>query len=364
MMAMNPLFAQNVGIGINNPIRAKFEVAGAVDRTSAIFGAEGTGVSIQRNWPSIGYNQYYNNGSKYIGQGYAAVQFLDLTYGHLVFDMFESGMPNVLANEPKRAMLISNDGRVNIGSGDYPYATLQVARGTAPAGAAIIGGTIRNSIFNEGFQEHTYIRSGRPGSVVYVNDGTTNKVIMGGTVGINTPDPKYPLEILQYVNDKGLCIVNANNFSKWEFRVTGNEGWMWLYHDDIPRTRFDDNGQLATPSDIRLKDNIVPLPGLLEKVMKLRPVSYHLKSVADNNKRSIGFIAQEVKALFPEVVSINYDSTGNMPLSDLHTLDYSSFSVIAIKTIQEQQQLINTMQAEIETIKKELNKIGKSLNNH
>src|SRR5690242_19737063 len=57
------VYSQNVGIGIDNPIRAKLEVNGAAGATSAIFGGEGAGISLQRSWPSVGFNQYYTGGT-------------------------------------------------------------------------------------------------------------------------------------------------------------------------------------------------------------------------------------------------------------------------------------------------------------
>ena len=85
------LFAQNIGIGITSPTRAKLEVHGAVDATTAIFGAETTGISVQRNWPGIGFNSYFNNGHKYISNGYAALQYLDPNTGYLALDMYGPG---------------------------------------------------------------------------------------------------------------------------------------------------------------------------------------------------------------------------------------------------------------------------------
>lgn len=69
--------AQNVGIGITNPVRAKLEVfvvAGA-GATSAIFGTDGTGISLQRNWPTISFNQYRDivmpgSQGKYMANGF------------------------------------------------------------------------------------------------------------------------------------------------------------------------------------------------------------------------------------------------------------------------------------------------------
>src|SRR6266536_3451470 len=83
MFFANQVFshAQNVGVGTNNPTRAKLEVNGAVGATAAIFGGESSGISLQRNWPGIGFNQYYNGVSRYMANGYAAVQFLDPNSG-------------------------------------------------------------------------------------------------------------------------------------------------------------------------------------------------------------------------------------------------------------------------------------------
>src|SRR5688572_33410190 len=83
--------AQRVGIGITNPTRAGLEVQGAVGATSAIFGGDGTGISILRNWPSVGFNHYYGNTNRYMANGYAAMQTLDPTAGYMAFDIFDQG---------------------------------------------------------------------------------------------------------------------------------------------------------------------------------------------------------------------------------------------------------------------------------
>jgi hypothetical protein len=48
------VFSQNMGIDTSTPTRAKFEVMGAADATSGIFGGEISGTSLQRNGPGIG----------------------------------------------------------------------------------------------------------------------------------------------------------------------------------------------------------------------------------------------------------------------------------------------------------------------
>ena len=63
-LSCQDLFSQpepmsNVGIGTTTPTRAKLEVfgtGGIFSFTSAIFGSDGAGISLQRNRPAIGFN--------------------------------------------------------------------------------------------------------------------------------------------------------------------------------------------------------------------------------------------------------------------------------------------------------------------
>ena len=63
----------------------------------------------------------------------------------------------------------------------------------------------------------------------------------------------------------------------------------------------------GSPSDIRLKENIKPIESALDKVMKLEGVTFDWKE--SNNvldiKEDIGFIAQEVQKVLPELVREN-----------------------------------------------------------
>lgn len=88
--------------------------------------------------------------------------------------------------------------------------------------------------------------------------------------------------------------------------------------DAAPNVALDVNGDieftgtLADMSDRRLKSDITPLSGQLEKVMQLQPVSFVMKD--DPKQRvELGLIAQDVEPEFPELVggsgdvkSLNY----------------------------------------------------------
>ena len=74
--------------------------------------------------------------------------------------------------------------------------------------------------------------------------------------------------------------------------------------------------------------------------MQLHPQSYGWKDDT-TGRRSIGFIAPEVRRIFPELVQQNQGS------DDYLTMDYAGFGVIAIQAIQEQQQLIDALEKKV-----------------
>lgn len=56
-------------------------------------------------------------------------------------------------------------------------------------------------------------------------------------------------------------------------------------------------------SDINLKQDITPLADSLEKILALKPVTWHWKEDEKKEKLEYGFIAQEVEKVLPHLVS-------------------------------------------------------------
>lgn len=197
--------AQNVGIGITTPTRAKFEVFGVAGAgaTSAIFGSDATGISLQRNWPTIGFNQYRDivvpgSQGKYMANGFAAIQYFDPTTGAMAFDMFSNGIANTFTPAANRAITIRSSGNVGIRSWGSNTASLYVTKETNFDGAAIFGGTQHGSYFCYSTAENTYIRGGKNGSSVYINDIPNGNILLGGgssKIGINEFNPLTSLQV-------------------------------------------------------------------------------------------------------------------------------------------------------------------------
>jgi hypothetical protein len=90
------------------------------------------------------------------------------------------------------------------------------------------------------------------------------------------------------------------------------------------------------PSDRSLKENVEPLEGSLDKVLKLQGVSFDWIS---NGRRDIGLIAQEVQPIVPEIVQAWGDS-GKL------ALDYPKLTALLIEAIKELKAEISALRAE------------------
>ena len=80
-------------------------------------------------------------------------------------------------------------------------------------------------------------------------------------------------------------------------------------------------------SDARLKKDVVPLEGALDKIDSIRGVHYHWIDASQSQSRQVGVIAQEIQAAYPELVM----EGGNGFLS----VDYPKLTAVLIQSIKE-----------------------------
>ena len=128
-----------------------------------------------------------------------------------------------------------------------------------------------------------------------------------GRVGINDSSPDYTLDV------NG----NVSNIS------------IYASHD------------VAAYSDARVKTDIKTIPNALDKVNKLRGVTFKRTDEGSTDKRMMGVIAQEVLDIIPEVV--------NQKESDGHySVSYGNMVGVLIEAVKE-------LTAEVEELKTKLN---------
>lgn len=105
---------------------------------------------------------------------------------------------------------------------------------------------------------------------------------------------------------------------------------------------------LDTPSDKRLKTDIVDIRYGLAEILEMRPVSYHWKK-GDTQRVNLGLIAQEVETIVPEIVSKQDD------VKQTRSMRYTELVPVLIKATQEQQVLIDQQTHQIKTLQAMVN---------
>jgi hypothetical protein len=235
--------------------RAAFEQQGSISVNTAIFGGDGKGVSMQKDWPAIGLNHYFNGNHLSIGGGYGAQIGLDQSTGALYFAQFSNSAPlaNGLLLNPISAINFKY-GKIGLNTND-PQAPLHI-HNTIDA----YGNNGANSV-NAGLRFSTYATS---------------------------------------------TFWNVYNFLDLLFWSNGTFKSQISYID----------GTYYSNSDKRLKKQIRSIDNdVMQKLNLLNPVSYLMLEENDNTTlRHLGFLAQELEATFPEVVrdgpdgmkSVNY----------------------------------------------------------
>ncbi|HOY07875.1 MAG TPA: tail fiber domain-containing protein [Saprospiraceae bacterium] len=165
----------------------------------------------------------------------------------------------------------------------------------------------------------------------------------------------------EYIKDGGT----------YEFEFQGSLRPMLNSADDLgkPSTRwrtvYATNGVINT-SDATLKRDIKPLNYGVKDLMKLQPVSYQWIDGRPGEGRIMGFLAQDLQKVIPEVVRDKewvYEkedrSTGHWQPAAKLGVAYSEIIPVTVAAIQEQQKQIEALRAEIENLKKQMETIKK-----
>jgi hypothetical protein len=106
------------------------------------------------------------------------------------------------------------------------------------------------------------------------------------------------------------------------------------------------SGLYGAISDSRLKENIINCTPKLEDLLKVRVVNYNLKG--GDTSKYIGVVAQELEEIFPELV------TETNSVERFKSVNYSNLTILLIKAFQEQQVLINNLNASLEELENEI----------
>ncbi len=288
----------NIGVGITKPYQAKLTVSAnnALNgSTIAMFGPGQRGISIQQNNPTIAWNQFRDisagNATRYMGSGFAWVNHMDPNTGIMYWNSMPSGTGGTAGGAETNRMTLTTTGSLGLnvtpnGSGQLQFQNVLDNR------KIVMWETANNSTDFFGFG---------------INSGTLRyQVSFGG--------------------------VNVHMF------YSGNNLLLTLF-DNSNATLSSFLTQL---SDARLKQDIVPINSTINDIKKINAYSYYWKDENKDRDQQIGLLAQEVDAVYPQLVK--KDAAG------LLSVNYNGFVPLLIKGMQEQQQQIEELKTRVEEL--------------
>jgi hypothetical protein len=133
----------------------------------------------------------------------------------------------------------------------------------------------------------------------------------------------------------GISSIRINNTGKIGIGTTSPQSGYRLHVVDSVYVGGNVSASAyTTRSDYNLKDDIFDIKYGLNDVLQLQPVEYTYKS---NGSKQLGFIAQDIGTILPEVVSFEESMSVN----------YQAIIPILTKAIQEQQALIKALEQRI-----------------
>lgn len=104
----------------------------------------------------------------------------------------------------------------------------------------------------------------------------------------------------------------------------------------------------TTISDARLKEGVETIEDASKKVSQLRGVEYTWKSGSRKGEREIGFIAQEVESVIPQIVrEKNVFIDGEVSEDKYKTVDYEKLIALLVESNKEQQEIISQLEERV-----------------
>ena len=145
-------------------------------------------------------------------------------------------------------------------------------------------------------------------------------------------------------NYTGMHIVNSANtsYTAIKFWNNGVAGTVGNISCTTTATTY------TTSSDYRLKENIAPMSGALDKIVLLKPCTYTWKSDGSEGQ---GFIAHELQAVVPDCVTGEKDAVNEDGTIKPQSIDTSFLVATLTAALQELKAIVDTQAAEIQALK-------------
>ena len=203
-----------------------------------------------------------------------------------------------------------------------------------------------------------------PGNLI-LNPTTTGTGVEGAEINFKPAPVSTSPAAQTWVIDQ---VSNANNPRLRIFPSSSGEGTGFTILDNgkfgigttMPTEKLEVNGSVKansfpSSSDVRFKTNIRPVENALDKVKALRGVYFNWNQEAFPEKNfaaevELGFIAQEVEKIIPEIVSKDKSK------DEYRSVKYDKVVALLVEAIKEQQKQIDSLTTKVNYLSKKRKK--------
>lgn len=215
----------------------------------------------------------------------------------------------------------------------------------------LTAGTIDfNSSFEVGFFSTTgSIHAGvtLSGETISFAGTETGDIALSGTISATT---------ISFIGTEVGNLDLGGTLSATTIDFSGAETGNIITAGNITAANLIANVSCTCPSDARFKQNITPLENALEQVLALQGVAYDFNCAKFpernfSDSRQIGFIAQELQTVVPELVHTMDDG--------YLAVDYQKLTPVLVEAIKEQQGTIIAQQKTIADMQARLMQVEK-----
>jgi len=344
--------SQNVGIGSSAPTGAKLDINGGLLVSGAL----------SANQTSKAFIEYASNVANFGAYGATAGT------GEVRFSTGGGG-----GSGGTERMRIDSSGNVGIGTAS-PSAKLNVA-GTTTSTVIKISTTTgasfstyqntgqdfyvgldnsAGSSFGNSYSANLY-GSGAYPMVFWTNAAERMRIDSSGNLLVNaTSSTGHKMTVQSAAGAGGIdCVGGATN-GYYAMRVdmpsTNTYGVLFRNNgNNVGDIRINSSTTTYnTSSDYRLKENIAPMTGALDKVSALKPVTYKWKSTGEESQ---GFIAHELQAVVPDCVTGEKDAVDEEGNPQYQGIDTSFLVATLTAAIQELNAKVDAQALEIQALK-------------
>ena len=146
-------------------------------------------------------------------------------------------------------------------------------------------------------------------------------------------DAKFNILGLE-ANTRGLPTARQNEYTFFQAKHSGSIRAQLQHDGDFISagniTAFGTS--FLAVSDERLKDDIQTISESLDRILELRPTGFKWK---ESSKRDVGFIAQEVESIIPEIVETSRGFINTDNDQETKTIAYSKLTTYLVGAVQE-----------------------------